>query len=76
MKTELAILLILVLSIMLAVYLSPQKRPASREGYGPPPGWYRALSHYELDDRGWPEWDKAYEGSSASAVSHMIERSA
>lgn len=48
-----------------------------REGYGPPPGMNRAIDHNELpDDRGWPGFDRAYQGSSASAISHMIERSA
>lgn len=48
-----------------------------REKYGPPPGMHRALGHYDLpDDRGWPGFDKVYEASSASSISHMIERSA
>lgn len=50
---------------------------AVRERYGPPPGAYRAIDHNELpDDRGWPGLDRAYEASTASAISHMIERSA
>ena len=50
---------------------------AARERYGPPPGARRAIDHNELpDDRGWPGLDRAYEASSASAISHMIERSA
>jgi hypothetical protein len=47
-----------------------------REGYGPPPGMYRALSPEELPDRGWPEYPYEYSGTSAASVSHMIERSA
>jgi hypothetical protein len=48
-----------------------------REKYGPPPGVRRALSHEELpDSRGWLGLDRAYEASTASAISHMIERSA
>ena len=50
---------------------------AARERYGPPPGAYRAIDHNELpDDRGWPGLDRVYEASTASAISHMIERSA
>jgi len=49
---------------------------AGRERYGPPPGMRRAVSHDELGYRGWVEADRVYEGNTASAVSHMIERSA
>jgi hypothetical protein len=55
----------------------PHQGAGRRERYGPPPGMWRALSHEELpDDRGWPGFPKEYEASSASAISHMIERSA
>jgi hypothetical protein len=47
-----------------------------REHYGPPPGMYRALSHEELDNRGWPEYPYEYTANTASSISHMIERSA
>jgi hypothetical protein len=47
-----------------------------REHYGPPPGMYRALSHEELGNRGWPEYPFEYSANSASSISHMIERSA
>jgi len=47
-----------------------------REKYGPPPGAYRALSHEELGDRGWPSYPFEYNANTASAISHMIERSA
>jgi hypothetical protein len=47
-----------------------------REHYGPPPGAYRALSEFELPDRGYPEFPREYEANSASSISHMIERSA
>jgi hypothetical protein len=49
---------------------------AAREKYGPPPGWYRALSPDELDSRGWPEYPLEYTGNTASSVSHLILRSA
>jgi hypothetical protein len=49
----------------------------ARERYGPPPGMQRAVDHNELPgDRGWPGLDKVYEASTASSISHMIERSA
>jgi hypothetical protein len=47
-----------------------------KEGYGPPPGVYRALSHEELPNRGWPEFPYEYTANTASSISHMIERSA
>lgn len=49
---------------------------ALREHYGPPPGAYRALSHKELDSRGWPEYPYEYTANTASSISHMVERSA
>jgi hypothetical protein len=51
-------------------------RAGRKEGYGPPPGVYRALSHEELDGRGWPEFPYEYTANTASSISHMIERSA
>jgi hypothetical protein len=47
-----------------------------REGYGPPPGMRRALHHEELGDRGWPGYPFEYAATTASAISHMVERSA
>ena len=60
------------------IYLKREKpSPSSRERYGPPPGMRRAVDHNELpDDRGWPGFDRVYEASTASAISHMIARSA
>jgi len=62
------------------VYLyreKPNRKVGFTEHYGPPPGAHRAIDHNELpDDRGWPGLDRAYEASTASAISHMIERSA
>jgi len=63
------------------IYLRREKpdrrKVATRESYGPPPGVYRAVDHNELpDDRGWPGLDRVYEASTASAILHMIERSA
>ncbi len=55
---------------------SKNARNAVREHYGPPPGAYRALSEFELPDRGYPEFPREYEANSASSISHMIERSA
>ncbi len=53
----------------------PHERP--REKYGPPPGMVRAIDPNELpDDRGWVGMDKVYNANTASAISHMVERSA
>lgn len=49
---------------------------SKKEKYGPPPGMARAISHKELGYRGWPEANNSYQGSSASSVAHMVERSA
>lgn len=49
---------------------------AARERYGPPPGRARALAPEELPPRGVHDWDRAYEGSSAGALAHYIERTA
>jgi hypothetical protein len=50
---------------------------ASKEGYGPPPGLYRALTLEELGpDRGWPSYPLEYEANTASAISGLIRRSA
>jgi hypothetical protein len=57
-------------------YPSGANTPRLREHYGPPPGMYRAISHEELPNRGWPEFPLEYTGNSVSALSHMIERSA
>lgn len=83
-----SLLVLLLLLIALAVGAAccragPQHRGPSvspsagpRERYGPPPGMVRALSHYELGDRGWPSYPWEYDANTASAISHMIERSA
>ena len=47
-----------------------------REGYGPPPGRARAISHEELPSRGVYEWDRVYEASTAGAIAAYIERTA
>ena len=51
-----------------------------REGYGPPPGMARAISHTELPylygDRGWADFPRELEANTASSISHFIERSA
>jgi hypothetical protein len=76
-----AFLVVLVLIVLAAaalwgpVYFGREKLKA-REHYGPPPGMQRAESHYELGYRGWPEADWVYHANTASAISHMIERSA
>jgi hypothetical protein len=54
----------------------PTKAPGVKEGYGPPPGAYRAMSPAELGDRGWVSWPYEYTANTASSISHMIERSA
>ncbi len=53
-----------------------KKSPGVKEGYGPPPGAYRAMSPAELGDRGWVSWPYEYTANTASSISHMIERSA
>lgn len=47
-----------------------------KEHYGEPPGNLRAIHHDELGFRGWADMPGEYEGSSASALSAFIERSA
>lgn len=49
------------------------ERPAGvgRESYGGPPGMQRAASAI---NQGWPSYDRVYEGSSASAIAHVIDR--
>lgn len=47
-----------------------------KERYGEPPGMLRAVHRDELGFRGWADMPGDYEGSSASAVSAYIERSA
>ncbi len=76
---------IILIALLLAAFVSatyghevpkPVSKPGFREHYGPPPGVYRALTPEELGDRGWISWPFDYHGNTASAVSHMIERSA
>ncbi len=50
--------------------------PARKEHYGEPPGDLRAVHHDELGFRGWADMPGEYEGTSASALSAFIERSA
>lgn len=47
-----------------------------KERYGEPPGMIRAVHHDELGFRGWADMPGDYEGSSASAVSAYMQRSA
>ena len=55
----------------------PIKAGGRREGYGPPSGRARALTLAELGpDRGWAKITPEYRAPTASALSHMIERSA
>lgn len=77
------ILIAAIVGLMFAPRFLFRERPTAgpttfigRENYGPPPGAYPAVHHDDLDDRGWPERDRVYEASTASAISHMIERSA
>lgn len=53
-----------------------RRRAAPKEGYGDPPGRWRALTEEELGDRGWARWDPVYQANTASAISHLVERSA
>ena len=69
----LALVIVLVILLVAPKYIHREK---PKEGYGPPPGVYRALGHRELGDRGWPDRDPAYEASTASAISHVVLRSA
>jgi hypothetical protein len=75
-----AVILILLIAIVFGALRERRsgrkKRPHVREHYGPPPGMYRALSHEELDSRGWPEYPLEYTANTASSISHLIERSA
>ncbi len=67
--------LIVVCAIVLAVVMT--RSNGQKEGYGPPPGYWRAISPQELpDDRGWPGISKEYEGSSASSMSQFAMHSA
>lgn len=47
-----------------------------KEHYGEPPGMIRGIHQDELGFRGWSDMPGDYEGSSASAVSAYIQRSA
>lgn len=47
-----------------------------KERYGEPPGMLRAVHQDELGFRGWADMPGDYEGSSASAISAYIQRSA
>ena len=77
--TSAAVLSILMIVVLFFLLFGPRyisrERP-KKEGYGPPPGMNRAISHYELGCRGWPQYPPEYHANTASAISHMIERSA
>ncbi len=79
-KTAGSVLAILTL-LALAVWgpiLFFRERPAAgsgRERYGEPPGTCRAVSLSELGV-GWAGYYPEYQARTASAVSHMVERSA
>ena len=47
-----------------------------KESYGEPPGALRAVHQDELGFRGWADMPGDFEGSSASAVSAYVQRSA
>lgn len=47
-----------------------------KERYGEPPGMIRAVHQDELGFRGWADMPGDYEGSSASAISAYMQRSA
>jgi len=62
-----------------AVYLIVQnyRKNGQKEGYSPPPGFWRALSPDEMPDpRGWTSYSKVYEGSSAGSMNQFTLRSA
>lgn len=67
---------LLTLVLILLIVLWRRNSMGPKEHYGPPPGLRRALSPDELGDRGWVDWDPAYEADTASAISHMMLRSA
>ena len=49
---------------------------STKEHYGEPPGMIRAVHRDELGFRGWSDMPGDYEGSSASALSAYVDRSA
>ena len=51
-------------------------RKRLKENYGEPPGLIRAVHRDELGFRGWSDMPGDYEGSTASAMSAFIDRSA
>jgi len=57
-------------------YHASLQAPPTKENYGEPPGLLRAVHRDELGPRGWPDMPPEYEGSSASALSAFMERSA
>jgi hypothetical protein len=71
---------IIVLAVLAIAYLAYRsnlwKAQNRRENYGPPSGRHRALTLEELGDRGWPMTPMEYWGTTASSVSHVVERSA
>lgn len=48
----------------------------NKENYGEPPGTLRAVHRDELGYRGWADAPGGYEGSTASALSAYVMRSA
>jgi hypothetical protein len=71
---------VLLIAVLLAFWCSRSlaaKKTAAREGYGPPPGLYRALTLEELGpDRGWPSYPFEYTANTASSISGLVRRSA
>lgn len=62
---------------VLAIRNEPtDSRAPKKERYGEPPGGIRAVHHNELGYRGWSDNPGDYEGSSASALSAYVDRSA
>lgn len=81
-----AVILIMIIALAVAFALWGsllvfRERPGQfaagrREKYGAPPGMVRAIHHDELGYRGWADAPGDYQANTASAISHMIMRSA
>jgi hypothetical protein len=77
MGSEIRTLGIALIAVCVVVILGVIGHSNGREHYGPPPGYWRALSPQELpDNRGWPGISKEYEGNSPSSMSQFIMHSA
>jgi hypothetical protein len=57
-------------------YAARERFGGRKEKYGEPPGMLRAVHQDELGFRGWADMPGDFEGSSASAVSAYVQRSA